>query len=112
MTNLIFAVKNFSFLLAATELADEPALADGRSEQDTSGKQTAETLAGEQRPEGQLHPEGLLSEVEALTCRMTPFELSYCSPQQLVQMHDQLGGMMRQVVVELQTRLCQTDGKP
>lgn len=57
-------------------------------------------------------PERLLSEVEALTSRMTPLELSYCAPEQLVQMHDQLGGMMRRVVVELQTRLCQRDDKP
>uniref|UniRef100_A0A669BIV0 Replication timing regulatory factor 1 n=1 Tax=Oreochromis niloticus TaxID=8128 RepID=A0A669BIV0_ORENI len=53
----------------------------------------------------------LSSEIEGLSCRMTPQELSVCSPQQLVEMHDQLGGMMRRVVVELQTRLCQTDGK-
>ncbi|KAM9347605.1 telomere-associated protein RIF1 [Symphorus nematophorus] len=96
----------------ATELIDEPVPSDERSEQDGSGHQRVDPLAGEQRPEGQLHPEGLLSEVEALTCRMTPSELSYCSPQQLVQMHDHLGGMMRRVVVELQTRLCQTDDKP
>ncbi|XP_044071560.1 telomere-associated protein RIF1 isoform X2 [Siniperca chuatsi] len=94
----------------ATELVDELVSADGRPEQEGSGNQTTDAPAGQQRPEE--HPEGLLSEVEALTCRMTPLELGYCSPQQLVQMHDQLGGMMRCVVVELQTRLCQTDGKP
>ncbi|XP_070770846.1 telomere-associated protein RIF1 [Enoplosus armatus] len=94
----------------ATELVDEPVSADGRPEREGSGNQTPDAPAGQQRPEG--HPEGLLSEVEALTCRMTPLELSCCPPQQLVQMHDQLGGMMRRVVVELQTRLCQTDGKP
>ncbi|XP_018559843.2 LOW QUALITY PROTEIN: telomere-associated protein RIF1 [Lates calcarifer] len=89
----------------ATELVDEPVPADGRPQQDNYGNQTPDTLAG-----GEHHqPEGrLLSEVEALTCRMTPLELSRCSPQQLVQMHDQLGCMMRRVVVELQTRLCQT----
>uniref|UniRef100_A0A8C4DQH0 Replication timing regulatory factor 1 n=1 Tax=Dicentrarchus labrax TaxID=13489 RepID=A0A8C4DQH0_DICLA len=77
---------------------------------DEEDKTSGETL--EQGPAGQLHPEGLLSEVAVLTRRMTPSELSYCSPQQLVQMHDQLGGMMRRVVVELQSRLCQMDGKP
>ncbi|XP_022596797.1 telomere-associated protein RIF1 [Seriola dumerili] len=95
----------------ATELVDEPAPADGRSHQDGSG--TPDAPAGEHhRSEGQLPPNGLLSEVEALTCRMTPPQLSRCSPQQLVQMHDQLGGMMRRVVVELHTRLRQTEGKP
>ncbi|KAM6955474.1 telomere-associated protein RIF1 [Lycodopsis pacificus] len=81
----------------ATELVDEPLPADERSERDVSGNQTA---AGGREPEGRLR-----SEVEALTGSMTPRELSYCSPQQLVHLHDQLGGMMRRVVVELQTRL-------
>lgn len=96
----------------ATELVDEPGTADRRPEHDVPSDQTSGALAREERPEGLLHPEGLLSEVEALTCRMTPLELSCCSPQQLVQMHDQLGDMMRRVVVELQTRVCQTEDKP
>nr|XP_046260003.1 telomere-associated protein RIF1 isoform X2 [Scatophagus argus] len=96
----------------ATELVDDPVPADERPEQDASGSQAAVTLPAEQGCVGQLHPEGLLSEVDALTCRMTPVELSYCSPQQLVEMHEQLGGLMRRVVVELQARLCQTDDKP
>eukprot|EP00064_Thunnus_orientalis_P014116 superscaffoldBa00002411_g14157 len=89
-----------------TELVDEPVPVEGRPEEDRSGNLTLDSLAAEQRPEG------LLSEVEVLTCRMSPLELSRCSPQQLVQMHDQLGGMMRRVVVELQTRACQTNSKP
>ncbi|KAM7380181.1 hypothetical protein PAMP_003494 [Pampus punctatissimus] len=86
----------------ATELVDEPVPV----EEDHSRELTLDSAAAEQRPER------LLSEVEGLTCRMSPLELSHCSPQQLVQMHDQLGGMMRRVVVELQTRISQTDGKP
>ncbi|KAI3355998.1 hypothetical protein L3Q82_017269 [Scortum barcoo] len=89
----------------ATELVDEPVPADGRSDQDASLNPAADTPAGQQRPEGLLHPEGLLSEVEALTCRMTPSELSCCSPRQLVQIHDQLGGMMRRVEEEMLTQL-------
>ena len=101
---------------------DEPVPADGRTQQDSAGTQTPDTPAGgeqhqhqhllQQQPEGQLHFDGLPSEVEALTRRMTPLELSRCSPQQLIQVHDGLGGLMRRVVVELQTRLSQTDGKP
>uniref|UniRef100_A0A671Z0I7 Replication timing regulatory factor 1 n=1 Tax=Sparus aurata TaxID=8175 RepID=A0A671Z0I7_SPAAU len=97
---------HFIFLFAATELVDEPVPADRRPEQDCLENQAADTMAKERGPEG------LLSEVEALTSRMTPLELSYCAPEQLGQMHDQLGGMMRRVVVELQTRLCQRDDKP
>ena len=82
---------------------DEPVPLDSRAEQDVS--ETPGAPSGEPTPEVQLQ-----AEVEALTGRMTPHELSHCSPQQLVHMHDQLGGMMRRVVVELQTRLsCQTD---
>ncbi|XP_071339250.1 telomere-associated protein RIF1 isoform X2 [Trachinotus anak] len=97
----------------ATELVDEPP-AEGKLQQDDSGNQTVETPGGRQQQQlgGQLHRDGLLSEVEALTCRVTPPELSRCSPQQLVQIHEQLGGMMRHVVDELHTRLCQTDVKP
>ncbi|KAK9537265.1 hypothetical protein VZT92_004898 [Zoarces viviparus] len=84
----------------ATELLDEPLPADERPEHDVSGNQTPDTAAGGREPEGRLR-----SEVEALTGSMTPLELSYCSPQQLVHIHEQLGGMMRRVVVELQTRL-------
>ncbi|KAL7384375.1 hypothetical protein ABVT39_000902 [Epinephelus coioides] len=91
----------------AMALMDDPVPADGRPEQDGSRNETPDTPAGEQRADGPLQ-----SEVEALSGRMTPLELSYCSPQQLVQIHDQLGGMMRRVVVELETRLCQTEGKP
>lgn len=90
---------------------DEPVPIDWRLEQDgNSVNETVNQLAGEQRPKG--HSEGLLPELETLTYRMTPLQLSYCSAEQLVQMYDTLGSMMKSVVVELQTRLCQTDGKP
>lgn len=107
MSNYSFKYVNSGiFPSAATELVDEPVPVEGRQEEDGSRNLTLDSAAAEQRHED------LLSEVQALTCRMSPLELSRCSPQQLVQMHDQLGGMMRRVVVELQTRVCQTDGKP
>lgn len=85
--------------------------ADGRPEQEASRNHTAEMPDGGQKLEGQLPSYSLPSEVEALSCRMTPQELRVCSPQQLVEMHNQLGGMMSRVVADLQTRLCQTDCK-
>ncbi|XP_029936287.1 telomere-associated protein RIF1 isoform X3 [Myripristis murdjan] len=96
----------------ATELVDEPVPVDQRPDQDGSVSQACDGQPGERRPEGQPNPEGLLSQMEALSSRVTPLELNRCSPQQLLQLHDHLGGMMRSVVVELQTRLCQTDNKP
>lgn len=93
----------------ATELLDESASA---ADQDVSGNQTPEVQDGDRRPEDR-RPEDLLlpSDVELLSCKMSPSELGRCSAQQLVQIHDQLGGMMRRVVVELQTRVQQTDDR-
>ncbi|KAM6978392.1 telomere-associated protein RIF1 [Tautogolabrus adspersus] len=97
----------------ATELVDEPVLpADTKQENGVSVYRTSDASPGEDTPVQPLQPECLLAEVDALTCRMTPQGLGQCSPQQLVRMHDQLGGMMRRVVVELQTRLCKTDETP
>ncbi|XP_028292149.1 telomere-associated protein RIF1 isoform X2 [Gouania willdenowi] len=48
---------------------------------------------------------GVLPELEALSYRLTSNQLSLCSPLQLVDVHDQLGTLMRRVVVELQSRL-------
>uniref|UniRef100_A0A3B4UU11 Replication timing regulatory factor 1 n=1 Tax=Seriola dumerili TaxID=41447 RepID=A0A3B4UU11_SERDU len=101
-------LKSFDEMEMMTSELEETSAAQNQDEED---KMSGETLE-HHRSEGQLPPNGLLSEVEALTCRMTPPQLSRCSPQQLVQMHDQLGGMMRRVVVELHTRLRQTEGKP
>ncbi|XP_060945167.1 telomere-associated protein RIF1 [Limanda limanda] len=97
----------------ATELMDEPVPADERSHQDASGDQTPDTPTGGGgvEDEGRLHGDGLLADVDTLTCRMTPLELSRCSPLQLVHVHEQLGGLMSRVVGELQTRLRQADGK-
>uniref|UniRef100_A0A3Q2PGF3 Replication timing regulatory factor 1 n=1 Tax=Fundulus heteroclitus TaxID=8078 RepID=A0A3Q2PGF3_FUNHE len=86
------------------QLVEEVFCPDGNS----SATPTPERQDGEQRLLEVLHPDAdLPSAVEALTCRMTPPGLSRCSAQQLVEMHEQLGDMMRVVVVELQTRLCQ-----
>lgn len=88
--------------LTATELLDEPLPADA----------AAEHQDGEQRPAVLADPAAELpAAVEALACRATPLELSRCSPQQLLQMHEQLGGMMRGVAVELQARLCHASDK-
>ncbi|XP_029348755.1 telomere-associated protein RIF1 [Echeneis naucrates] len=94
----------------ATELLDEPLPADVRPQQDGGENQTPDApTGGDQQHQTEVL---LLSDVEALSSRMTPPELSRCSPQELLQMHDQLGGLMRRVVVELHTRLRHTDGKP
>uniref|UniRef100_A0A665WXC8 Replication timing regulatory factor 1 n=1 Tax=Echeneis naucrates TaxID=173247 RepID=A0A665WXC8_ECHNA len=92
------------------QLLDEPLPADVRPQQDGGENQTPDApTGGDQQHQTEVL---LLSDVEALSSRMTPPELSRCSPQELLQMHDQLGGLMRRVVVELHTRLRHTDGKP
>ncbi|XP_074550421.1 telomere-associated protein RIF1 isoform X2 [Halichoeres trimaculatus] len=102
--------------MLATELVDEPALpAEPKPGNDIFMYHTPEVSPGEQRAAAARQDsgaEGLLLDLEALSCRMTEQnELAQCSAQQLVQIHEQLGGMMRHVVVELQTRLCRTDGE-
>uniref|UniRef100_A0A674CZM1 Replication timing regulatory factor 1 n=1 Tax=Salmo trutta TaxID=8032 RepID=A0A674CZM1_SALTR len=58
------------------------------------------------RPDHQKTTEGgLLLEVESLAAHLMGEGLSHCSSDQLVQIHDQLGGMMRTVVVQLQSRV-------
>ncbi|XP_043987029.1 telomere-associated protein RIF1 isoform X2 [Gambusia affinis] len=89
----------------ATELLDEPPPADAAAEQQ-DGEQQPEVAVVAADPAAELS-----AAVEALACRATPLELSRCSPQQLLQMHEQLGGMMRGVAVELQTRLCHASDK-
>ncbi|XP_051566693.1 telomere-associated protein RIF1-like isoform X3 [Myxocyprinus asiaticus] len=57
---------------------------------------------------GQLADESktkdLLTDVVALAGRLTPEELSRCSPNQLGLMHEHLSGMMRSIVTQLQSR--------
>lgn len=96
-----------AFLLTATELVDEPLPADWTRD---TGKESMETSCTEQRPDG--HLQGLLPDLDRLACRMMQTELQQCSAEHLVQIHDKLGNMMKHVVVELHTRLCQTQGKP
>lgn len=98
--------------LTATELADEPLPADWTVEPDGSGNgnEGAATASTEERPDG--HLQGLVPDLERLACRMTQTELQHCSAEQLVQVHHRLGHMMEQVVEELHTRFCQTQGKP
>uniref|UniRef100_A0A3Q4HA34 Replication timing regulatory factor 1 n=1 Tax=Neolamprologus brichardi TaxID=32507 RepID=A0A3Q4HA34_NEOBR len=103
-------LKSFDETEMMTSELEETSVPQNAEEDKPSGD-TLEVPDGDEKIECQLPRDSLSSEIEALSCRMTPQELSVCSPQQLVEMHDQLGGMMRRVVVELQTRLCQTDGK-
>lgn len=97
------SVEKTSAETLATELTDEPLPADVNS----SASPTPQQPEGEQRPQEAPAPAAELpAAMEALARRMTPLELSRCSPRQLGEMHEQLGGMMRGVVAELQARLC------
>ncbi|XP_036401392.1 telomere-associated protein RIF1 [Megalops cyprinoides] len=92
------------------------------SEQDENEHQEEEKPPGDQVTDGEPSDvpapppaEGrsaeLLAEVEALGARLTAEELGHCSPGQLVLMHEQLGGMMRTIVLQLQTRLAPSPGE-
>ncbi|XP_023806382.1 telomere-associated protein RIF1 isoform X1 [Oryzias latipes] len=108
--------------MMTSELEEPSAPHDPDEEEKTSGQLAAEpldqllssdvppeldtmALEGNRSPAQGLHPSGLLGELEALSSRMTPMELSSLSPQQLVDIHAHLGGMMSRMVAEMQTRL-------
>uniref|UniRef100_A0A8C8HTL9 Telomere-associated protein Rif1 N-terminal domain-containing protein n=1 Tax=Oncorhynchus tshawytscha TaxID=74940 RepID=A0A8C8HTL9_ONCTS len=81
-----------------TELLDEPVSKEH--------KEHPEERPDQSRPDHQKTAEGgLLLEVESLAAHLTGEGLSHCSSDQLVLIHDQLGGMMRTVVLQLQSRL-------
>lgn len=86
----------------ATELEFDGAPAEDKVEQEPSG--TAEPPSGPQTPEDPVPSAALVSEVESLHCKMSPGELSHCSPQQLLHMHHQLADMMKSVMVEMLSR--------
>ncbi|KAG7276419.1 hypothetical protein CRUP_007479 [Coryphaenoides rupestris] len=75
-------------------------------EEKKEGRPIAELTSGRQ-----LAPGGLLSQVDALSSRAMAGELGLCTAQQLVQLHDTLGGVMRSVMLELQGRLCHASSK-
>ncbi|XP_031661641.1 telomere-associated protein RIF1 isoform X2 [Oncorhynchus kisutch] len=81
-----------------TELLDEPVSKEH--------EEHPEERPDQSRPDHQKTAEGgLLLEVESLAAHLTGEGLSHCSSDQLVLIHDQLGGMMRTVVLQLQSRL-------
>ncbi|XP_070980084.1 telomere-associated protein RIF1-like [Oncorhynchus clarkii lewisi] len=81
-----------------TELMDEPVPKEH--------EEPPEERLDQSRPDHQKTAEGgLLLEVESLAAHLTGEGLSHCSSDQLVLIHDQLGGMMRTVVLQLQSRL-------
>ena len=91
----------------ATELLEEPLAVEQGTPQLNKRPQDG-------APEGPLREvrtQGLLSEVEGLGAQMSAESLGRCSAEQLLHVHDQLGSMMRRVVVQLQTRLTQREGQ-
>lgn len=86
------------FPSVVTELLDEPVFKEH--------EEHPEERPDQSRPDHQKTAEGgLLLEVESLAAHLMGEGLSHCSSDQLVQIHDQLGGMMRTVVVQLQSRV-------
>lgn len=93
-------------------LAETATQADDDDEEDDEEEEEEEGRPiTEQSPSGQLSPGGLLSQVDSLSSRAMAGELGLCTAEQLVQLHDALGGVMRRVMLELQGRLCQASGK-
>lgn len=86
-------------------MADDPApLAE---EEEEPEKEEAAPRAGAQDGAG-----GLVTDLEELSCRLTPSELGRCSAQQLLQLHHKLGDMMRTVVTQLHSRVRPSQSDP
>ncbi|XP_055727270.1 telomere-associated protein RIF1-like isoform X2 [Salvelinus fontinalis] len=108
-------LKSFEEMEKMTSELEEPTDPQNQEEDKTPGDALVTELLDEpvskerpdqSRPDHQKTAEGgLLLEVESLAAHLTGEGLSHCSSDQLVQIHDQLGGMMRTVVVQLQSRL-------
>ncbi|XP_070293827.1 telomere-associated protein RIF1 [Salvelinus sp. IW2-2015] len=112
-------LKSFEEMEKMTSELEEPTVPQNQEEDKTPGdalvtelldepvsKEHPEERPDQSRPDHQKTAEGgLLLEVESLAAHLTGEGLSHCSSDQLVQIHDQLGGMMRTVVVQLQSRL-------
>lgn len=82
--------------MTATELLDEPLPADW----------TVEPGDASSREQGGPPPsQGLLLDLDRLSGSVMRSELPRCSAETLLQIHDSLGSMMKQVVLELQSRL-------
>ncbi|XP_029968020.1 telomere-associated protein RIF1-like [Salarias fasciatus] len=88
---------------------------------DEDDKTTGETLATELPDEVVAEPQEarglpevpeapLLSELQALCCRASPAALGRCSPRELVDAHQLLGGLMSSVVRELESRVGRAEG--
>eukprot|EP00063_Salmo_salar_P045990 XP_014020825.1 PREDICTED: telomere-associated protein RIF1-like isoform X3 [Salmo salar] len=110
-------LKSFEEMEKMTSELEEPTFPQNQEEDKTPGDALVTELLDEpvfkeheehpeERPDHQKTAEGgLLLEVESLAAHLMGEGLSHCSSDQLVQIHDQLGGMMRTVVVQLQSRV-------
>uniref|UniRef100_W5KUD7 Replication timing regulatory factor 1 n=1 Tax=Astyanax mexicanus TaxID=7994 RepID=W5KUD7_ASTMX len=102
-------LKSFDEMEKMTSEPEEVDAAPNQEEEHVSTKAqdvlTSEmTPVSEQKEEAPVSVE-LLSDVAALGARLTPEELSRCTPRELGAMHEQLSGMMRNIVDHLQSRL-------
>uniref|UniRef100_A0A674CYB9 Replication timing regulatory factor 1 n=1 Tax=Salmo trutta TaxID=8032 RepID=A0A674CYB9_SALTR len=95
-------LKSFEEMEKMTSELEEPTVPQNQEEDKTPG----DALGEFNKPVVPKTTEGgLLLEVESLAAHLMGEGLSHCSSDQLVQIHDQLGGMMRTVVVQLQSRV-------
>ena len=101
------------------EAKKEPGEAMGEvAEEEEEQEAAEEAVVEEARPSVELGPGrhlapgGLLCQADALSSSVSLEELGLCTAEQLVRLHDALGGVMRSVVLELQSRLGHMDGTP
>ncbi|XP_064185920.1 telomere-associated protein RIF1 [Anguilla rostrata] len=106
-------LKGFDEMEKMTSEPEEMEMAHHQEEGKPPGEQVtdAESADVPAPPPAEQTSVELPSAVEALGARLTAGELGRCSPGQLVLMHEQLGGMMRAIVAQLQARLAPSAGE-
>ncbi|KAJ8255267.1 hypothetical protein GJAV_G00202930 [Gymnothorax javanicus] len=104
-------LKGFDEMEKMTSEPEETDLTQQQEDVKPSVEPVAELSDVPVLPPAEPRPAELPSVVEELGARLTQDELGQCSPGQLVLMHEQLGGMMRAIVGQLQARLTPSLGE-
>ncbi|XP_058643157.1 telomere-associated protein RIF1 [Onychostoma macrolepis] len=102
-------LKSFDEMEKMTSEPEEMELPQNQEEEQTPGEaqddRPSEVEADSEPMAEENKSRDLLSDVEALSGRLTSEELGRCSPNQLGLMHEHLSGMMRSIVTHMQSRL-------
>ena len=90
--------------------ASEEVVVESKEEEEVVEEEEEARSSVAQAASRHLADGGLLCLADALSSSASMEQLGLCTAEQLVRLHDALGGVMRSVVLELQSRLGHMDG--